>query len=262
MKLFSFLPNKKNKYVLVISWWGTRGFYALWILKWLEELGYKDKIDAIYGVSAGAIVASYRAAGYSAQEIYEKFSTTKKFFGFNAFNLFPKKSLIKSLPIGQQFAIDLPKDIADLQKKVYIGVTDANLAKFMLFDRGELARILLWSISIPGIFPAISYHHYVFMDGWVTNNFPVVQAKQEYPNHKIIGIALNKFKENQKINTVFDTLSVSFEILLRANTVEHLSMVDEVFYKEIPLKVLDTSKKNIQKAYAEGYQDCLAHFKS
>jgi hypothetical protein len=29
-----------------------RAFYGLGILKALEELGYKDKIDALYGVSA------------------------------------------------------------------------------------------------------------------------------------------------------------------------------------------------------------------
>jgi len=261
MKLFSFFPKKK-KYVLVISGWWTRGFYALGVLKWLEELWYKDKIDAIYGVSAWAIIGVYRAAGYSAQEIYEKFSTTQKFFGLYSLNLLSKKSLLKSSTNSQQFMSDLPKNIHDLQKKVYIWATDANLAKFMLFTEWELATILLWSIAIPGIFPVVNYKDHVFMDGGVTNNFPVVQAKQAYPNHEIIGIALNKFKEQQKIHTIFDTLSVSFEILLRANTVENISLVDHLFYKDIPLRVLDTNKKNIQKAYADGYKDCITHFKN
>jgi len=60
------------------------------------------------------------------------------------------------------------------------------------------------------------------MDGGATNNFPVDLAKQRYPKNKIIGIALNKFQENQKIKSIFDNLSVSFEILLRHHTVENM----------------------------------------
>jgi NTE family protein len=74
------IPSKK-KYTLVISWWGTRGFYALGILKGLEELWYKDKIEAIYGVSVGALIGSYWSAGYSAQEIYTMFFNEPS-FGF------------------------------------------------------------------------------------------------------------------------------------------------------------------------------------
>lgn len=98
------------------------------------------------------------------------------------------------------------------------------------------------------------------MDGGATNNFPVNIAKKRYPKNEIIGIALNKFIENQKIDNVFDTLSVSFEILLRHNTLEHMHLVDHLFYKNLQLKVLDTSKKRMQKAYVDGYKDCLNYF--
>lgn len=40
-----------DRYVLVLSGGGTRGFYTLGVLKALEEAGLKDKIDAIYGIS-------------------------------------------------------------------------------------------------------------------------------------------------------------------------------------------------------------------
>ena len=91
MKFFSLLKTQK-KYTLVISWWGTRWFYALGILKGLEELGYKEKIQAIYGVSVGAMIAGYRSAGYSAQEIYDIFFDERS-FGFSSINIFSKQSL-------------------------------------------------------------------------------------------------------------------------------------------------------------------------
>jgi predicted acylesterase/phospholipase RssA len=40
-----------DRYVLVLSGGGTRGFYTLGVLKALEEAGLKEKVDAIYGVS-------------------------------------------------------------------------------------------------------------------------------------------------------------------------------------------------------------------
>jgi len=258
MWILSFL-SKPKKYTLVISWWGTRGFYALWILKWLEELGYKDKIQAIYGVSAWALVGAYRAAGFSAQEIYDIYFD-KRPFGFSSINIFSKESLLKLNYFEKKFAQDLPKKISDLKIKTYIWTTDVKTWKFLLFDKGDLAPILLGSMSIPGIFPVVLYQNTILMDGWATNNFPVSIAKKQYPNSDIIGIALNKFQEDQKIKNIFDTLSVSFEILLRHNTIEHMHLVKHLFYKNLNLKVLDINKKNMHKAYLDGYEDCITHF--
>ncbi len=258
MKLFSFLPKKK--YTLVISWWGTRGFYALGILKWLEELWYKDKIQAIYGVSAWAIAGCYRSAGYSAQEIYDIFIADHAFW-FSSINIFSKQSLLKLNYFEKKFIKDLPKKIIDLKIKTYIWTTNTKTWKFLLFDKGDLTPILLASVSIPGIFPVVHYQDHVLMDGGATNNFPVDIAKKRYPKNDIIGIALNKYQENQKIKNIFDTLSVSFEILLRHHTIENMASVKHLFYKDLPLKVLDISKKNMHKAYLQGYEDCMKHFK-
>ncbi|HBB03450.1 TPA: hypothetical protein DCZ39_00905 [Patescibacteria group bacterium] len=131
----------------------------------------------------------------------------------------------------------------------------------MLFDKGDLTTILLGSMSIPGIFPIVPYQKHMLMDGGVTNNFPVEYAKSMYPKHEMIGIALNKFKENQKIKNIFDNLSVSYEILIRHHTIENMGIVDHLFYKELPVKILDINKKNMHKAYLQGHRDCLEHFK-
>lgn len=260
MKLFSFLSKKRKKYTLVISWWGTRGFYALGILKWLEELGYKERIEAIYGVSAWALIGTYWSAGYSAQEIYDLFFDERS-FGISSINILSRQSLLRPNYLEKKFTKDLPQNITDLKIPMYIWTTDTNTGTFQLFDTGKLIPILLGSIAIPGIFPVVQYQNYILMDGWASNNFPVDRAKKRYPNNKIIGIALNKFKEHQKIKTIFDNLSVSFEILLRNHTIENMWNVDHLFYKDIPLNVLDINKKNMHKAYLEGHKDCIEHFK-
>jgi len=259
MKFFSLIPNKK-KYTLVISWGGTRWFYALGILKWLEELRYKDKIEAIYGVSAWALVGAYRAAGYSTKQIYDKFFWVNPFW-LTSINIFSKESLLRLNYFEERFIQDLPKKLSDLKIKTYIWTTDVKTWKFLLFDTGDVTPILLGSMSIPWIFPVVKYKKDVLMDGGATNNFPVDLAKQKYPKNEIIGIALNKFQENQTVKTIFDNLSVSFEILLRHHTIENMSAVKHLFYKDLKLKVLDINTKNMHKAYLDGYKDCIEHFK-
>lgn len=254
------LITPKKQYTLVISWWGMRWFYALGVLKWLEELDFKKNIAAIYGVSAWAIIASYWAAWYTAEQIYTIFMTNGS-FGLSSINLLTKQSLLKLNSFEKMFYKDLPKDFSDLHIKTYIWTTDVNKGTFLIFDKGSIVPALLWSVSIPGVFPVVRYQNHVLMDGGATNNFPVDIAKKKYPTNEIIGIALNKYKENQNIKNIFDTLSVSFEILLRNHTIENMWIVDHLFYTDIPLKVLDTNKKNMQKAYHQWYEDCIAHFK-
>lgn len=99
------------------------------------------------------------------------------------------------------------------------------------------------------------------MDGGVSNNFPVKIAKKKYPNNDIIGIALNKFQEGQNIDTILDSLSVSFEIFLNNDTVENMDLVKHLFYRDIPLKILDINKEKMHKIFLQGYKDCIKHFK-
>jgi NTE family protein len=259
MALFGLMPKKK-KYTLVISWWGARWFYAMGILKWLEELWMKEHIAAIYGVSAGAVIWSYRAAGYSAQQIFDIFLAAHP-FGLTSLNIFSKESLLKADYFKKQFAKDLPKSITKLNIKTHIWATNVNTGTFLVFDSWDLIPILMGSMSVPGLFPVVKYQTHILMDGWATNNFPVALAKKEYPDCEIIGIALDKFKKNQKIYNVLDTVTIAFEIVLRHQTLENIWLVDHLFYKDLDINVFDTNKKNMQKAYSKGYQDCLKHFK-
>jgi NTE family protein len=77
-------------------------------------------------------------------------------------------------------------------------------------------------MAIPGIFDPVEYQEMVLIDGGMINNFPVDLAKKKYPKAEIIGVALNKFQENQSMKNIFENLNIAFEILLRGQTVEKL----------------------------------------
>ena len=263
MNFISNLFTKKSaKYTLVISGGGVRWFYALGILKALEELGLTDKIEAIYWVSAGAIIGAYWAAGHTAQEIYDVFINfaKNKLLSWKNIGILNKKSLLSSDLIKDQFKSDLPKTFGELKKKLYIGAVDTNKAKFHLFEEGNILDPLLGSMSIPGIFPAISHLGLSLVDGGVLNNFPVDLARTTYPKNKLIWIHLNQFLEDQKITSVFDGLSLTYEILLRWPSIAKFEIPDHLFSRQLNIKVLSLDTKEMEKIFLLGYADCMKEF--
>ncbi len=252
--------HKNQNYSLVISWWWTKWFYALWILKWLEQLQIKEKINIIYWISIGAIIGAYRSSWYTADDMFQKFIDFN-FFWLTKINLLPNLSILKNDHIKIIFEKDLPKDFKKLNKKLYIWTTDTNTWKFILFDKWDIISPLLGSMAIPWIFPPIKYQNYNLIDWGTTNNFPVDIATQQFHKNKIIWINLNKFTENQKIKTIFDNLSVSMEILLRGWSISKSQYVNYLFYNDTGLKILDTNKVKMKKAFEQGYIDCIKKFK-
>lgn len=249
----------KKRYTLVISWGGVRWFYALGILKALEERGMKKNISMLYGVSAGAILGAYRSAGYSADWIFERFSKTS-LFGFKTLNLLSKKSLLKNDFIHKIFVEDLPKSFWELTIPLAIGVTDCNKGKYILYKKDNLIIPLLGSMSIPGVFPPISFEWNTLMDGGLINNFPVDLAKKDHPSNHIIWIFLNKFIENQKTASILDNLSLSYEILMRARDSEKFDLVDNLFYRDLDIPVLSTNKKKMKTIFDMWYEDGMKKF--
>lgn len=251
--------SKAKKYTLVISGWWTRWFYALGILKWLEDLWLDKNIENIYWVSAGGIAASYRAAWYSADQIFDLFID---FWLTSSLNLLPKKSIFKHDKLIKKFKTELPDTFEKLGKKIFLGCTDAKTAKYIVFDKWNLLEPLLGTLSIPWAFLPVEYGEYSLMDGWVINNFPVDIAKKNNPKNKIIWVFLNYFEHNQKINTLYDSLRIAFDILLRSHSLKQMKLVDHLFYKKIPLWTLELNKKKMTEMFNTWYKDCINYFKN
>lgn len=253
--------EKIKRKILVISWWWFRGTYALWIMKAMEECGINREIDAIYGVSIWAIIWSAWSNGIKAEEIFEILIhlSIKDFYGSEilrkSWGFMSNKKVISLL---DEY---LPESFEELKIPFYAWAVDTNTSEYKLFHRWDLRKIVLWSISIPGIFPPVNYGEYSLVDGWVLNNFPVDIAKKDYPNHEIIWIALNKFQMNQKIKSAFDNLLVNFEVIMRSKLFENTKLVDYLFYRDLPIKIISLSKKEMREAFALWYEDWIKMFK-
>ena len=154
----------------------------------------------------------------------------------------------------------LPDSFDDLRIPFHAGAVDTNTAEYHLFSSWDLQTIVLGSMSIPWVFPPVKYEEYSLVDWGVLNNFPVDIAKQHYPDHEIIGIALNKFQTNQKITSAFDNLQITFEVMMRSKLLENTRMVDYLFYRDLPISVLSLNKKQMHEAFALWYEDWCKMF--
>ena len=198
-KIDNLIKSYNKSKILVLSGGWFRWLYTVWVLKWLEELWLDKNIPAVFGVSIWAIVWWLWCSWVKAEEIYKLFMnlTLDKFYWKEVFT---KTGWVLS---NKKIKAMIDEHIADsfdkLNKKFYVWVVDTKKANYLLMNEWDLHKIILWSMSIPGVFPPIKYKDLLMVDWGVLNNFPVDWAKAYYPHNKIIGVALNKFEENQKI---------------------------------------------------------------
>jgi NTE family protein len=147
--------------------------------------------------------------------------------------LLPTTSFLKTQSLQTFFKRDLPENFEELHIPVYIGATNMNTAELMMFHKGELLNPLLGSIAIPGVFPSVKYQDYLLNDGGIVDNFPTQLAQTAYPNHKIIGIALNKFRENENPKNLISTFLTAYAIVMRKDLIKRSKEIEVAFYEDI-----------------------------
>ncbi len=244
--------------ILVISWGGFRGFYALGILKAIEELNLQNKFKWFFGVSAGAILLAWWLSGHKADQIF-KVLINLNYLSYLKPSLKIHKSLVNTDKIEKLFSQHFKKDFASLQAPLWVGTTDLLEWKYFLFNKGPLLPLVLWSMSLPGIFPGVEYDWKFLVDGWVINNFPTNHAKSMFPNEKIIWISINFVWKINKISNIFENIYRSWTLTLAASTITHKQYVDILLEAPINIKILEISKNKFKQAFEKWYKDWLKY---
>lgn len=251
----------EEKITLVISGWGSKAMYALGILKAIEELDLKKQIVAVYWVSAWALSAAYWLSWWKAEDIYKK-NRDSELFTIKNISLLPMKGLMKSWTMETIVKWDMKKYFSQLECPLYVGATDLLKGKFILYNSWVLLPTVLWSLAVPWIFAPVPYENALLVDGWVTNNFPIEIAKKAYPNTKIVGILLSKFKKNQKVSNLVDILQVTYDLLLRWHISKSLNEADILFYRDLKTWMVENNEKKLRHLFDMGYEDWIAAFTS
>lgn len=215
------LPSDRPSVAIVLAGGGAKGFAHLPIMEYLDELDIP--IDMIIGTSIGSIVGGFYAAGYSARDIVDEFSSVdwspifadiarkpyEDVYGIHGINANPfcinmgtdfSLNMGTGLSNGQNvyqllrsLLLKYPTDISfdNLPIPFRAVATDMLTGEAYVLQDGDIADAMRASMSLPAVFEPVTIDDYYFMDGGLRYNLAInVAEKMGYDI--IIGIDVSQ----------------------------------------------------------------------
>jgi predicted acylesterase/phospholipase RssA len=165
---------------------GVRSAAAVGTVRAMDDRGVA--IDAVAGISGGAIIAAWVALSTPIDQLEEKADWSMR------------KLLDYTIPVGAVVAGERAwnriqeavgdRDIADTWLPLSIGSTDLTAGEPVNHMRGRLADALYASISIPGVFPPVDIDGHLHVDGAVFDAIPVEGARALVPDGELVVVDL------------------------------------------------------------------------
>ncbi|MEP7230150.1 MAG: patatin-like phospholipase family protein [Ginsengibacter sp.] len=245
--------KQRPKIGLTLSGGGAKGLAHIGILKAIDSAGIK--IDYITGTSMGAIIGSLHAIGYSGDQIER---TVNK---IDWDLLLSNELSLRSLSMEEKeeygkYAIELPyidhklklpggildgqelwfkfaelyypvhsiKDFTKFSIPFKCVASDISTGDAVVIDSGDITTAVRASMAIPSVFSSVDYGGHKLVDGGVTRNFPVVDAKEMGADFIIGSSVTTGLYPEEKLKSPVDIL-LQLVFLKEA----------EDFKKEVPL---------------------------
>lgn len=232
--------KKRPTIGLVLSGGGAKGAAHIGVLKVLEK--YQVPVDIIVGTSIGSIVGGLYSIGYSPDEIEKMvldldflslFSNSKdrklknieekSISEVYPFTITIDKNMNLSLPMGftngEKIYLQLKKMFAPAEGinnfnnfpiKFRAITTNLNTGKEVVIQEGDLALSTLKSMAIPSFIEPVDDNNNFYVDGGVTNNFPIDVALKMGADI-IIAVDISadetKITQNSSVVSILDKIS-------------------------------------------------------
>ncbi|RAU83277.1 patatin-like phospholipase family protein [Pontibacter arcticus] len=240
---------------LVLSGGAARGIAHLGVLKALDE--FNIKIDAISGVSSGAVAGIFYAAGYKPTEIlklikelslFQIIRPTLRQVGFMHLDEI-EKLFCKYLGANRTFE--------QLRIPVTVTATEINKAEIIYFSEGSIIQPLLASVAAPIIYKSVVFEDKVLQDGGLLNNMPIDPIRESCD--KIIGVHVNPINKEAKITTMRGMIERTLQLAVNNNVKLRLPQCDLVLEPEALVNYRLTSFRKADEIFEVGYQHALKH---
>lgn len=265
---------------IALSGGGIRGIAHAGVLQALIHNGIS--IDIIGGTSAGSMIATLYAMGYSPEEIYVLFKqNARKIIGTNTYpiisgiqSFISKKACIKGFRNGESIEsvynelakqkgiesinqVKMPLVIPSvdiMESKEYIftnRIPDDPIDHSQYITDIKIGTAVRASSSFPAVFDPCKVKKHAFMDGGALDNIPVNEVKKQGAD-KIIAV---KFDADQidETSNIMDIVMKTIDIMGNKIAEENLEKSDYVLnvYTD-KVGLLDTHK--LDKCFEYGYE--------
>ena len=241
--------GKKVKVGLALGGGGARGFTHLGAIKAFEEFGIE--FDFIAGTSAGSLAGAFYAAGYSFKEMYEVVKNIKeKDIRTNIIPFTPSRlDGLKEILVNNLGDIN----IEDLKTPFACVAVDIKSTSEVCFAKGNLAKAVMGSCAVPGVFQPVIYDDMILCDGGLQNTIPADIPKL-FGCDYVIAVDVNKSRTYGTSSTkIFDVISCSIRILMKSNAVRGYTNADLIIAPETK-RFKSTKTDGMHEMIEEGYK--------
>jgi len=259
--------RKKEKWALVLMGGGARGLTHIGIL----DIFHQQRVipDLIVGTSMGAIVGGLYAYGFSP----EKLKTIADQLSFSEY-LFPlplsrvlkarpktlidfllieayKSRLIKKMGLNQPDKIEEffqqligEANIEDLPLPFACNAVDLLTGQEIIFSKGNLAKAIRASMSLPFIFEPVNWNGHLLVDGGLINNAPVKIARQLEATKTVL-VDIHRplaIIPPENISNIFQLLQRVMETMSYHLHQDKIEEADYILRVDVPYDSLDFSQ--------------------
>ncbi|WP_230471184.1 MULTISPECIES: patatin-like phospholipase family protein [Hymenobacter] len=204
---------------LAFSGGAARGIAHLGVLQALDEL--QLPIGRISGVSSGAIVGTFYAAGFPPREIFRLITDTRFVRLFRpAFRL----GLVHLEVVQKLYAhyLGAERTFAELSIPLTLVAADLGAGEPVYYDQGPIIRPLLGSSAVPILCRPVEYEGRLLVDGGVMNNLPVepLLGRDELV---VVGVHCNPKSQEAPLTTIREISERTAYLAISMNVIPRLA---------------------------------------
>jgi len=185
--------GNKMDIAIALGGGGSRGYAHVGVLRRLEHEGYR--IRALAGTSAGGIVATAYAAGYTPDEMETIFAELDQ---SKLFARSPQEGpgilgLSGAAKAFEKFFGE--RTFADLKLPCAVVAVDLHAGRKVILNQGCVLDAVMATIAVPGVFPPACYGDVQLVDGAVLDPVPVSVARSLSPGLPVVAVVLEASAE-------------------------------------------------------------------
>ena len=212
-----------KKIGLVLSGGGARGAAHIGVIQALEEMGLE--FSCVSGTSAGSIVGSLYAHGYSPKEIYEIIQQVSIFKSIRP--AWTWAGILRMAGLEELLRKYLPENsFSSLKLPMTIAATEIQKGQIKYFSDGELIPAILASCSIPAVFSPYQFNGSLYVDGGLLDNLPVKPIREKCDF--VVGSHCNQVSQVFDASNVKVVIERSLLMAIGANTLVSKQLCDVV----------------------------------
>lgn len=200
---------------LALGGGGSRGYSHIGVLRRLEQEGYQ--VRAVAGTSAGGIIGTLYAAGYTPDEL------EKRFAKLDQTKLFGRSGREGPSILGFSGATKLLEELLGnltfdkLKLPCAVVAVDIKSAREVILRGGCVVDAILASCAVPAIFPPQQIGEHQLVDGAALDPVPVSVARSLAPTLPTVAVVLTPLLGQER-----NLLSLRFPTRIPAPIVERL----------------------------------------